>query len=106
MTGLAAAPANAHSNVQIINETQHAIVEGILGRDVLPVGQSVKHHFDDGEELVRSGSMCAASAPTATQRDEIGIHRLTFAMRAHIAAQPRLILDNARTGGVAGIRCH
>lgn len=45
MTGLAAAPANAHSNVQIINETQHAIVEGIPGRDVLPVGQPVKHQL-------------------------------------------------------------
>ena len=84
MTGLAAAPANAQDrNVQIINETQHAIVqfyasnvsrdtweEDILGRDVLPVGQSVninfddgsgaclydfKAIFDDGEELVRSG---------------------------------------------------
>jgi hypothetical protein len=85
LTGLAAAPANAQEdrNVQIINETQHAIVrfyasnvsrdsweEAILGQDVLPVGQSVninfddgsgaclydfKAVFDDGEELVRSG---------------------------------------------------
>lgn len=85
LTGLAAAPANAQEdrNVQIINETQHAIVqfyasnvsrdtweEDILGQDVLPIGQSVninfddgsgaclydfKAVFDDGEELVRNG---------------------------------------------------
>src|SRR6476469_664237 len=60
--GVAAAPANAQDrHVQIINETQGAIVqffasnvdrpnweEDILGEAVLPVGQSVNINIDDG----------------------------------------------------------
>ncbi|WP_234809608.1 hypothetical protein [Mycolicibacterium tusciae] len=92
-----AAPANAQDrNVEVINQTQHAIVqfyasnvdrgtweEDILGEDVLPVGQSVniniddgsgaclydfKAVFDDGEELVRTGiDVCTTTAYTYTE---------------------------------------
>jgi hypothetical protein len=97
LMGLAAVPANAEDrHVEVINETQHAIVqfyasnvdrgtweEDILGEDVLPVGQSVniniddgsgaclydfKAVFDDGEELVRNGiNVCTTSTYTYTE---------------------------------------
>lgn len=95
--GVAAAPANAQDrHVQIINETQGAIVqffasnvdrpdweEDILGEAVLPVGQSVniniddgsgacvydfKAVFEDGQELVRNGiDVCTTATYTYTQ---------------------------------------
>jgi hypothetical protein len=95
--GLAAAPANAQDrHVEVINETQHSIVqffasnvdrgsweEDILGEDVLPVGQSVniniddgsgaclydfKAVFEDGEELVRNGiDVCTTTTYTYTE---------------------------------------
>lgn len=94
---LAAAPANAQDrHVQVINETQHAIVqffasnvergtweEDILGENVLPVGQSAniniddgsgacvydfKAVFEDGQELVRNGiDVCTTSTYTYTE---------------------------------------
>lgn len=97
LIGLAAAPATAQDrNVQIINETQHTIVqfyasnigrdtweEDILGQDILPVGQSVnvniddgsgaclydfKAVFDDGEELVRNRiDVCSISTYRYTE---------------------------------------
>lgn len=97
LNGLAAAPANAQDrNVQIINETQNAIVqffasnvergtweEDILGENVLPVGGAVniniddgsgacvydfKAVFEDGEELVRPGiDVCTTSTYTYTE---------------------------------------
>jgi hypothetical protein len=92
-----AAPATAQDrHVQVVNETQHAIVhfyasnvdrgsweEDILGESVLPVGQSVniniddgsgaclydfKAVFEDGEELVRNGiDVCTTSTYTYTE---------------------------------------
>jgi hypothetical protein len=97
LLGMAAAPANAQDrHVDIVNDTQHAIVqfyasnvdrgtweEDILGEDVLPVGQSVniniddgsgaclydfKAVFDDGEELVRNGiNVCTTTTYTYTE---------------------------------------
>jgi hypothetical protein len=97
LIGLTAAPANAQDrHVEVINETQHAIVqffasnvdrgtweEDILGEDVLPVGQSVniniddgsgaclydfKAVFEDGEELVRTGiDVCTTTTYTYTE---------------------------------------
>jgi hypothetical protein len=97
LLGLAAAPANAQDrHVEVVNETQHAIVqfyasnvdrdtweEDILGEDVLPVGQSVniniddgsgaclydfKAVFDDGEELVRTNiDVCTTTTYTYTE---------------------------------------
>jgi len=97
LIGLAAAPANAQDrHVQVVNETQHAIVqffasnvdrgtweEDILGEAVLPVGQSVniniddgsgaciydfKAVFEDGQELVRNGiDVCTTSTYTYTE---------------------------------------
>lgn len=97
LMGLAVAPANAQDrNVQVVNETQHAIVqffasnvdrgtweEDILGEAVLPIGESVniniddgsgaclydfKAVFDDGEELVRNGiDVCTTSTYTYTE---------------------------------------
>lgn len=94
---LAAAPANAQDrHVQVVNETQHAIVqffasnvergtweEDILGENVLPVGQSAniniddgsgacvydfKAVFEDGQELVRNGiDVCTTSTYTYTE---------------------------------------
>lgn len=96
LVGLAV-PANAQDrHVEVVNETQHAIVqfyasnvdrgtweEDILGESVLPVGQSVniniddgsgacmydfKAVFDDGEELVRNGiNVCTTSTYTYTE---------------------------------------
>jgi hypothetical protein len=95
--GLASAPANAQDrHVEVINETQHTIVqffasnvdrgtweEDILGTDVLPVGSSVKINvddgsgaclydfkavFEDGEELVRNGiDVCSIGTYTYTE---------------------------------------
>ena len=97
LIGLTAAPANAQDrHVEVINETQHAIVqffasnvdrgtweEDILGTDVLPVGSSVKINvddgsgaclydfkavFEDGEELVRNGiDVCSIGTYTYTE---------------------------------------
>jgi hypothetical protein len=97
LISLAVAPANAQDrNVQVINETQHAIVqffasnvdrgtweEDILGENVLPVGGAVnvniddgsgacvydfKAVFEDGEELVRTGiDVCTTSTYTYTE---------------------------------------
>ena len=95
--GMAAAPANAQDrHVQVINETQGAIVqffasnvdrpnweEDILGEAVLPVGQSAniniddgsgaclydfKAVFEDGQELVRNGiDVCTTQTYTYTE---------------------------------------
>jgi len=95
--GMAAAPANAQDrHVQVINETQGAIVqffasnvdrpnweEDILGEAVLPVGQSAniniddgsgaclydfKAVFEDGQELVRNGiDVCTTATYTYTE---------------------------------------
>lgn len=97
LISLAAAPANAQDrNVQVVNETQHAIVqffasnvergtweEDILGENVLPVGGAVnvniddgsgacvydfKAVFEDGQELVRTGiDVCTTSTYTYTE---------------------------------------
>lgn len=97
LISLAVAPANAQDrHVQVVNETQHVIVqffasnvergnweEDILGADVLPVGQSVninvddgsgaclydfKAVFEDGQELVRNGiDVCSTGTYTYTE---------------------------------------
>ena len=96
LVGLAAPASAQDRHVDVINETQHTIVqffasnvdrgtweEDILGEEVLPVGQSVniniddgsgaclydfKAVFDDGEELVRNGiDVCSISTYTYTE---------------------------------------